>query len=389
MIGKHRVNNAMKHKDVDRTPVFCQLSLGHYMINTPFEPYKIWFSPDTFADALIMLAKRYNFDGILVNLPGRCRDWEEHIESFERDGEKTIIHWDDGSYSVCPDDDNVHHFRDEFLPKFQDVDPELLFYIEPHDVTGVKYPYYYGFDKTKLLYEEKSFPDYILDTLKAVIIKNEDDFHVSSEVFSPFTQLMELFGYTEALMALIDNPKKCEKILEKLAEGAATLAKLHSTLNIDAVLVSSAFAGGGFISREHYKRFVLPYEKYVVDQLHKNSKLPIYVHTCGAIGDRIDLMVRANYDGIDTMDPPPLGNTDIAEVKKEFGNILFLKGNLDPVNIMLKGTKEQVYNEARRLIKVAGYNSGYILSTACSISPKANPENIKMLYKASIDSTSE
>lgn len=385
MTGKERVNRSMRHEEVDRTPVFCQLSLGHYMINTSFEPYMIWFSPETFADSLVMLADRYNFDGILVNLPGRCRDWKKHIVDIVRKDGKTVIHWDDSSYSICPDDDNVHHFRTDKLPIFDEVDPDLLYYIEPHDVTGIKYPYYYGFRKEYRPHDERFFPDYILDTLKAVINKSEGYFHISSEIFSPFTQIMELFGYTEALMALIDNPVKCEKILEKLALGTATLAKLQSTVEIDAVLISSAFAGGGFISREHYKRFVLPYEKYVVEELHRICSLPIYVHTCGAIGDRIDLMVEAGYDGIDTMDPPPLGNTDIAEVKKKFGEVLFLKGNLDPVNIMLKGTKDQVYNEARRLIRVAGYNSGYILSTACSISPKADPENIKMLYKASID----
>ena len=386
MTGRDRVNRSMRHEPVDRVPVFCQLSLGHYMINTPYEPYKIWFAPEVFANSLIMLAERYNFDGILVNLPGRTPDWEDHIENIERKDGKTIIHWDDGSYSECPDDDNVHHFRSEPLPKFEDVDPDLLFYIEPHDVTGVKYPYYYGFDTTIRPHDERFFPDYILDTLKLVVKKNRGKRHISSEIFSPFTQIMELFGYTNALIALVDDPVKCERILKNLARGAATWALLQSTTGVDAILVSSAFAGAGFISREHYKRFVLPFEKYIVEQVHNKTDLPIYVHTCGAIGDRIDLMVEAGYDGVDTMDPPPLGNTDIAEVKKRFGNVLFLKGNLDPVNIMLNGTKEQVYREALRLIEVAGYNSGYILSTACSIPPKTNPENIKMLYIASLDS---
>ncbi len=384
--GKDRVNYSMRHKPVDRVPVFCQLSLGHYMLNTPFEPYKIWFSPETFADALIMLADRYHFDGILVNLPGRTPDWEDHIIKINRKDDKTIIYWDDGSYSECPDDDNVHHFRNEKIPKFSEVDPDRIFYIEPHDITGIKYPYYYGFDRTEKPHDKSFFPDYILDTIKFVVKKNSGKKHISSEIFSPFTQLMELFGYTEALMALIDDPVKCEKMLEKMAMGAATWALLQSSAGVDAILVSSAFAGGGFISRDFYKRFVLPYEKYIVEQIHANTDIPIYVHTCGAIGDRIDLMVEAGYDGIDTMDPPPLGNTDIAEVKKEFGEIIFLKGNLDPVNIMLKGSKDDVYKEALRLIDVAGYNSGYILSTACSISPRTDPENIKMLYKASIDS---
>jgi len=196
---------------------------------------------------------------------------------------------------------------------------------------------------------------------------------------------MELFDYSNAFMALMDAPIKCEKILENLSEGASQLALLQASTGVDAVLVSSAFAGGGFISRDFYRRFVLPYEKRIVENIHKETDLPIYVHTCGAIGDRIALMVKAGYDGIDTMDPPPLGNTEIGDVKREFGNKIFLKGNLGPVNVLLKGTKEQVYEKAVWLVQQAGRGGGYILSTACSVAPAATPENIKQLYRASVE----
>ena len=384
MTGKERIKLAMNHKKADRVPVFCQLSLGHYMINTPFEPYTIWFNPEVFGNALKMLAERYHFDGILVNLPGRQPDWEKHIVKKERKGEETILHWDDGSYSVCPDNDNVHHFPEQ-RPTFSEVDPDDLFYIEPHDITGINHPYYYGFSKQHGPHNKDFFPEYLMDTLKYVVKIAGDYYHISSEVFSPFTQLMELFDYSNALIALMDDPKKCEKILENLAEGAAELASLEATTGVDAVLVSSAFAGGGFISRAFYEQFVLPYEKYIVDRIHRETNLPIYVHTCGAIGDRIDLMVKAGYDGIDTMDPPPLGNTEIRDVKREFGDKIFLKGNLDPVNVLLKGTKEQVYDKAVELIHDAGEGGGYILSTACSVAPVASPENIMQLARASED----
>lgn len=385
MTGKERIKLAMSHKEADRVPVFCQLSLGHYMINTPFEPYMIWFSPKTFGDALKMLAERYNFDGILVNLPGRQPDWEEHILRKERKGTKKIIYWDDGSYSVCPDNDNVHHFSSRKKPSISEVEPDELFYIEPHDITGIKHPYYYGFCGEHGPHNRDFFPDYLLDTLKNVVKIAGGYYHISAEVFSPFTQLMELFDYANALLALVDFPEKCESILENLAKGTAELALLVASASPDAILVSSAFAGGGFISRNFYIRFVLPYEKYVVDRIHSETDLPVYVHTCGAIGDRIDLMVRAGWDGIDTMDPPPIGNTDIREVKRDFGDVLFLKGNLDPVNVLLKGSREDVYSNAVSLIRNAGKGGGYILSTACSVAPQVSPENISQLYMASID----
>ena len=90
----------MEHRETDRVPVFCQLALGHYMLNTPFEPYRIWFSPQVFAEALKLLAERYHFDGILVNLSGRQRDWEAHIVRKQRRKGETILYWDDGSRSI-------------------------------------------------------------------------------------------------------------------------------------------------------------------------------------------------------------------------------------------------------------------------------------------------
>jgi uroporphyrinogen decarboxylase len=183
----------------------------------------------------------------------------------------------------------------------------------------------------------------------------------------------------------MDDPGKCERILGSLAEGAAELAVLQARAGADAILVSSAFAGAGFLSLEHYRRFVLPYEKSVAERVHRETAAPIYVHTCGSIGDRIGAMAEVGYDGIDTMDPPPLGNTDIESVKREFGDRLFLKGNLDPVNILLNGSGKAVRERATELIETVGKGGGYILSTACSVSPGTDPEKISILSEASID----
>ena len=385
MNGNERVMNAMKHKKSDRVPVFCQLALGHYMLNTPYKPHLIWYSSAAFSDALVTLAERYQFDGILVNLPGRQPDWQDHIDSITTADNETKIVWKNGDYSICPHNDNAHYFTEKHLPTIDEVDPKKLFYIEPHDISEVTYPYYYGFDTTPRPLHEDFFPDYIFSSFDAVAEKSGKTYHVSGEIFSPFSQLMELFGYTDALVGLVQQPDKIKAVLERFAEGAATYGYLQSFHGIDALLVSSAFAGGGFISTEHYREFVLPYEKKVVDYIHENTNLPIYVHTCGAIGERIDLMIEAGYDGVDTMDPPPLGNTDIAEVKRNYGDTLFLKGNVDPVNVLLQGSVEDVYKKACYLVNTAGKDGGYILSSACSVAPSVTPENIYQLYQASID----
>ncbi len=109
---------------------------------------------------------------------------------------------------------------------------------------------------------------------------------------------------------------------------------------------------------------------------------PVYTHTCGAIADRLDLIVRTATRGIDTLDPPPLGTVDLAEAKARLGGRVFIKGNIDPVNTILRGTPDQCYRDARERIAIAAPGGGYILSTACSVPPHAPPENIEQLARA-------
>jgi len=205
---------------------------------------------------------------------------------------------------------------------------------------------------------------------------------VHAEVFSPFTQLMELFGYEQALVYLLDEPDRCHAILAAYAEGTADLARRFARRGVDAILISSAFAGGGFISPRQYAEFVLPCEAKVVEAVHQEG-LPVYVHTCGRIGDRLELMAQSAIDGIDTLDPPPLGNVDLPDAKRRVGDRLFFKGNIDPVNTLLKKSREEVKADALWRLSVGSPGGGYILSSACSVSPRVPPENLTVLVEAS------
>ncbi len=60
-------------------------------------------------------------------------------------------------------------------------------------------------------------------------------------------------------------------------------------------------------------------------------------------------MAETGTDGIDTLDPPPLGDVHLADAKARVGDRLFLKGNLDPVGVVLLGTPETVRAEALAL----------------------------------------
>lgn len=384
LTSRERVRQAMNLDTPDRVPVFCQLAIGHYFLYSGLKPLDIWFRSEGFADALVALQRRYRFDGILINLPGRDPEFEQHIDRVERkaDEHETWVRWKNGNYTCVPDDDNPHYFQSDgtrYFPSFEEVDPERLWYVEPWDLTDITYPYTWSFDNEPHQFDDY-FPSYQEDTIRLVKQKVGESVSVHSEVFSPFSQFLELLNYEYALMGLLDDPGKSHAMLARLTLGAIDLGKRQAAAGVDAVLISSAFAGSGLISRESYETFVLPYEKQVIDAIHTDyPELKVYTHTCGGIGDRLDLMLRTGSQGIDTLDPPPLGTVELDEAVPQLKGKAFIKGNLDPVNTLLHGNEQIIREAVEERLRIAMPGGGYILSSACSVAPAVRPELLEYL----------
>ncbi len=380
---------AMSHKTPDRVPVMCQLSLGHYFLNCGYKPSEIWFDSDTFAFALLDLQKKYGFDGVLINLPGRPDDWEKHMVSYRKASDFEEIIWDNGYETIIPHDDNPHTFLPGKIPlpraAFESIDLKISSsFMTPGYIWSTYHmPSMWGFRPDADLSDPASYPASFTNALKAVK-KYAGDISVHTEVFSPFTHLLELFGYQEALMGLMIYPDKCRELLEYFTKIALAEVNVYAAEGgIDAILVSSAFAGAGFISREDYRQFVMPYEDVIFKEI-KRHNLFSYVHTCGSIGDRLDLMAETSVDGIDTLDPPPLGTVQLSEAKNKYGKRFFLKGNLDSIRDLLNADERTFEEAVTGRLSTGKTGSGYILSTACSVSPYVTPERLQKLSDLSV-----
>jgi len=383
MNSKERVSATMNHREPDRVPVMCQLALGHYFLNCDYSPSQIWFNTETFANALVELQRRYEFDGILVNLPGRPPNWKGKLKSYKKVDNTEYLYWKSGLETVVPPDDNPHTYRPGRMPleradyKSVDVSSPAAYRLPGYVWNTWHIPELWDIDPQADLSDPTAYPLSFTSALKKVK-ELAPDVSVHAEVFSPFTHLLELFGYEQALFALIDAPRKCHEVLAACTRQVLAQIKLYVGCEPDAILVSSAFAGAGFISRQMYKEFVAPYEDEAFRAV-RSSGLKSYVHTCGAIGDRLDLMAETAVDGIDTLDPPPLGTVDFAEAKSKYGNRFFFKGNLDAVNEMLNADDRTFEQAVKKRLKIGKPGAGYILSSACSVAPYVKPGRLKKL----------
>jgi uroporphyrinogen decarboxylase len=367
MTPKERVRAAMDHRIPDRVPVMCQFSLGHMLQQIDVSPAEFWFDADVFAWGLLELRRIYDFDGILVSLHGHDPDWRSGVVKIVREQDGETVYWKNSNKTCCIYDDLPRHFPVKETPKpnIYDLDPNTI--SQEIDFIPVSQGLEFHLNH-----------DHKYDTLDIINREAGKDYSIHGEVTSPFDYLLNLFGHQEALICLIEDPDKCKAILQKYTDGIKQIALEQCIRGMEAMKLSSPYAGAGFISPNFYKEFVAPYESQIAEAVRATG-VHIYTHTCGSIGDRLEMIVDTGVSGLECLDPPPLGNVELGDAKRRIGYRAFIKGNIDPVNVLLHGTKEEILADATHRVEVGMPDSGFILSTACSIAPHVPREKIQVL----------
>ena len=370
MTPRERVNKAMNMEHPDRVPLMCQFSVGfmnQQLENTGITPMELWLDAEKYAEALLFLREKFNFDGILVSLHGHSPDWRSSIrETGMMDGLEFAAFDDRREY--YPDNDLPYaNFNQPRQKDIAEVVPEEL----PDELN------YIPASKDCYIFIDRKDPYRIFDILDSRINK---EFSVHGEITSPFDYLLDLLGYENALVALITDADKCKHILDRFTVGILKMSEGICSKNIDAVKISSPFTGMGFISPEFYREYELPYITTLSDFIKSKGKF-VYLHTCGHIDDRLEQMKESGASGLECLDPPPIGNVELEEAFKRIGEDMFIKGNIDSVHTLLHGSEEAIAMDARKRLAIGKQYPGFILSTACSIAPMVKAAKLKKLFE--------
>ena len=369
LTSKERMNCAMDLQRPDKVPLMCQFSIGSMLQQLKPDPVEFWYDKNIFADGLVKLCKIFKFDGILVSLHGHSDNWKnELIKKEQLDGGRCKLIFKDRIEIHSLDDLPFVTFQEPQIPcaiEEIDIDKDILSVI---DYIPVSNNLRFHLDTNNLF-----------EIFDIIYQKVGEEYSIHGETTSPFDYFLDLLGLQNGLISLIMNPDKCKSILDKFTNGVLEIAVKMCNKHIDAIKVSSPFTGMGFISLDQYKEFILPYEERIIKAIRKKGK-HVYIHTCGSIGDRLELMRESNASGLECLDPPPIGNVDLNDAFERVGGDLFIKGNIDSVNSLLYADEEKAVRDVLQIIETGKTKGkGFILSTACSIAPTVTKERLSML----------
>jgi len=93
------------------------------------------------------------------------------------------------------------------------------------------------------------------------------------------------------------------------------------------------------------------------------------------------LIADAGVDVLQTLTPPPVGDADLAELKRTIGDRVCLMGYVDLLHVIQKGDPELIDRTVRRAIWTAG-PTGFILGTSDSIRDGTPLENVRAYFDA-------
>jgi uroporphyrinogen decarboxylase len=120
----------------------------------------------------------------------------------------------------------------------------------------------------------------------------------------------------------------------------------------------------------------LPTIKKLTRMAHE-AGVPTMLHSCGKERDLVKWCAEeTDLDCINPLEVPPMGDCDLAGIKRLYGDRLALMGNLHTTDVMLRGTPDQVEEAAREAINAAGGGGGFILSTGDQCGRDTPDENI-------------
>ncbi len=191
-----------------------------------------------------------------------------------------------------------------------------------------------------------------------------------------------LLNDPDDVYAYYDNPKpffeKQRQMIERVNRRMAIIAGLDVKPDF---LFCGASGSLVWQSPKIFRELALPVLKHVT-ALAADLGIPTHVHSCGP--ERALVQMAAEETQLTVIDPleiPPMGDCNLAELKRLYGDKIVLKGNLHTTRVMLHGSVDEVVQACRQAIDEAAAGGRFILSTGDQCGRDTPDNNIRAMVE--------
>jgi MtaA/CmuA family methyltransferase len=212
----------------------------------------------------------------------------------------------------------------------------------------------------------------VLDALEILRRRVGGRVAIIGKVMGPWTLSYHMAGTQNFLLQLgMEEKAKIVRMLEQLTPVTIAYAQAQFQAGADAVVVAD-HATGNLVGPYHYKEYLLPFHKTIATQIGG----PLILHVCGNCSDRLELFAEAGFDAYHFE-----WQVDAKEAVRRMGERMSLVGNVNNPRVLLQGTPEEVYEQARYAIE-AGVN---VIGPECAIPLSTPLANLRAIVAAAAE----
>ncbi|MFT3850768.1 MAG: uroporphyrinogen decarboxylase family protein [Propionivibrio sp.] len=224
-------------------------------------------------------------------------------------------------------------------------------------------------------YPDPNNPD-IFHGIGNIVKKIHDKGHAVfiGQNYSLFERAWAMTGYADFLVYCYTDPEAVEYLLARITENKIRIAERICELGTDLGHTGDDYGlqCSGVMSLEMFNKFFKPcYEK--IWGVYKKNGIPVMHHSCGDCSMYIPDMIDAGLDMLHTVQQTSM---DIRQLSQEYGKDLSFFASIDTVQVLEKGTPDEVRRNVYFTVEHLGKNNGLLLS-AINIMPDTPFENVR------------
>ncbi len=187
---------------------------------------------------------------------------------------------------------------------------------------------------------------------------------------------------TEEIYEYYDNPAKYYQRREEMMQLMEKRMEIIAGLDERPDFLFCGDSGTlVFQSPQIFRELALPVLKRVTE-LAYDLGIPTQLHSCGPEAELVKIAAEeTKLTIIDPLEIPPMGDCNLAELKRLYGDKFILKGNLHTTDVMLRGSVDDVVAASKKAIDDAAAGGGFILSTGDQCGRDTPDENIRAMVE--------
>jgi uroporphyrinogen decarboxylase len=192
---------------------------------------------------------------------------------------------------------------------------------------------------------------------------------------APYSSAGLLYGLEIPMLLMYEAPDLLRDTMDFFVDLQSRWSVAQIEAGADAIWLGDCNAFSGLLSPTHYKEFAAEPCRKVIQACQKAGGM-VFLHNSEISIPHIELEIGLKPDVI-SIGPA----ADLEAVLKAARGTTCIMGNVDPVEVLLRGTPEQVEREVERIMAIGRRGTGFMLDSGEMVPRDVPVENMRAMMR--------